>query len=720
MASAFTLEELPSKVALVTFDLPGKKVNTLGQAVLLELFGLVKELAKRTDLRGLLFRGGKPGQFIAGADLNELGSLAYASKEQVLKGITFGHGLFNSLSKLPFPTVALIDGNCMGGGTELVLSLDERIVAKGSQTKIALPETKIGLLPAWGGTQRLPRLIGVHGAVEMICSGEPIDAQKAVALGFAFDAVPADKLVEEGQRLVEYLVETGEWVSKRKRREQPVGLSADQAQFLFATVEGFVKGKTKGQYPAPLAALKAIREGCNKTLEEGLKAEAEAAMEVVGSQISANLIGVFFMGQRLARDPGVADPSVKPRDVKRVGVLGAGQMGAGIATAHARSGIPTLMVDVDNERVAAGMAKAQEVVISRVKIGRATPMDVASMLSLLNTSTSHASFGECDVVIEAVTENEKVKTATYRELAKVLKPGTILASNTSTISITRMAESAPDPSRFVGMHFFYPVDRMELVEVIRGQKTSDETVATIVALAKRVRKTPIVVKDCAGFLVNRVLFPYMNEALLLLSEGAPMDAIDKAATKFGMPMGPIALEDLVGLDTASYAGHVMLKAYPDRGVATPVLDELVKAGRLGQKTGAGFRKFDVKGKASADPAFDAILATHKTGDHVPDDAEITDRLFLAMLLEATRALQEQIVREASDVDMGLIYGIGFPPFKGGILRWADSEGAGKILETLKKYTSLGKRFEPTESLKTLAETGGRYYPLPASASKFGG
>jgi 3-hydroxyacyl-CoA dehydrogenase/enoyl-CoA hydratase/3-hydroxybutyryl-CoA epimerase/3-hydroxyacyl-CoA dehydrogenase/enoyl-CoA hydratase/3-hydroxybutyryl-CoA epimerase/enoyl-CoA isomerase len=720
MANAFRLEEIDRQVALVTFDLPDKKVNTLGQAVLTELAGLLGQLAKRTDLRGLLLRGGKPGNFIAGADLNELGALAFAPKEQVLKGIKFGHMLFTNLSRLPFPTVALIDGNCMGGGTELVLSMDDRLVSNSPQTKIGLPEVKVGLLPAWGGTQRLPRLIGVHPAIEMICSGDPIDATKAVAVGFAFDVVPAETLVEEGTRLLDYLVESGEWVARRKRREQPVGLTDDQANFLFAAAEGFVKGKTKGQYPAPLAALRAIREGCNKTLEDGLKAEQEAAMEVVGSPISANLIAVFFMGQRLARDPGVSDPSVKPRDVKRVGVLGAGQMGAGIATAHARSEIPTVMTDVDEARVAAGLAKARDVVLSRIKIGRATPMDMANMLSLLSTSTGHSAFADCDVVVEAVTENEQVKTSMYRELAKVLKPDAILASNTSTISITRMAASAPEPSRFVGMHFFYPVDRMELVEVIRGEKTSDETVATIVALAKRVRKTPIVVKDCAGFLVNRVLFPYMNEALLLLTEGASMDAIDKAATKFGMPMGPIALEDLVGLDTACYAGHVMLKAYPDRSVPTPVLDELVKAGRLGQKTKAGFRKFGAKGKAEPDPTADAIVQKHKTGDHVPSEAEITDRMFLAMLLEATRVLEEGIVREPSDVDMGLIYGIGFPPFKGGILRWADTEGAAKILERLGPYTRLGKRFEPTESLKKLAATGGRFYPLPAALAKSGG
>jgi 3-hydroxyacyl-CoA dehydrogenase/enoyl-CoA hydratase/3-hydroxybutyryl-CoA epimerase/3-hydroxyacyl-CoA dehydrogenase/enoyl-CoA hydratase/3-hydroxybutyryl-CoA epimerase/enoyl-CoA isomerase len=712
MASAFRLEEREHQLALVTFDLPGKKVNTLGRAVLMELAELIAGLEKRDDLRGLLFQG-KPGQFIAGADLNELGALAFAPKEQIQKGIGFGHQILGRLGRLPFPTVALIDGPCMGGGTELALALDERIASNSPQTKIGLPEVKVGLLPAWGGTQRLPRLIGVHPAVEMITSGEPVTAAKAAALGLVFDAVPAERLVEEGSRLIDYLQESGVWKTNRRKRSEPVGLTEDQARFLFAAAEGFIQGKTKGQYPAPLAALKAVQEGCNLPLEEGLKAEQAAAMEVVGTPISANLIGVFFMNNRLSRDPGVADPSVTPRPVKKVGVLGAGLMGSGIATAHARSGIPAVMVDVDESRIADGLKRATEVVAGRIKIGRATPEDLAKMLAMLNTSTTQQVFADCDVVVEAVTENEKLKTAMYRLLGKVMRPEAILASNTSTISITRMAESAPDPTRFVGMHFFYPVDRMELVEVIRGDKTSDETVATVVALAKAIRKTPIVVRDCPGFLVNRVLFPYMNEALLLLAEGASMDAIDRAATAFGMPMGPIALEDLVGLDTSWYAGQVMLDAYPDRAVPTPILGDLVKAGRLGKKSGAGFRRFVGKqGRPEADPEFAPFLEKYRTGDRVPDDAEITDRLFLAMLLEATRVVEEGIVREPGDADMGLILGIGFPPFRGGILRWCDTEGAKSILERLGRYAHLGKRFDPTETLKRHAATGETFYPRP--------
>lgn len=715
MAKAFQLEERGDKIAVLTFDLPDKKVNTLGQAVLAELAGIVGELEKRADLRGLLFRSGKPGQFIAGADLKELGALAFATKEQVAQAVGFGHQLFGRVSNLPFPTVALVDGNCMGGGTELTLAMDARIVADAPETKIALPEVKIGIIPGWGGTQRLPRLIGVHPAIEMISSGEPINAQKAAANGYAFDAVPRDRLVDEGVRLVEHLQETGEWKDNRRKRRQPLGLTETQELFAFGVAEGAIKGKTKGQYPAPLVALKAIRKGINAPLDEGLKIEAEAAAEVMGSPISANLIGVFFMQQRLARDPGVSDPNIKPAEIHRVGVLGAGLMGAGIATACARSGIPTAMVDVDDARIAAGMGRAQEVVASRIKIGRAQPADMVNMLSHLNGTTQTQAFGNCDLVVEAVTENEKVKTETYRQLADILKPGTILASNTSTISITRMAESAPDASRFVGLHFFNPVDRMELVEVVRGAKTSDETVATAVAFAKRIRKTPIVVNDCPGFLVNRVLFPYMNEALVLLSEGAPMDLLDKAAIAFGMPMGPIALQDLVGLDTSLYAGKVLAAAYPDRTPPTGVLEDLVKAGRLGAKSGAGFRKHaGRKSKPQADPDIEPILAKHRAkGATAPTDLEaLQNRLFLPMLLEATRVLEEGIVREPADVDMGLILGIGFPPFRGGILRWADALGADEILRRLEPLQALGKRFEPTETIAKMAKTGEKFYPIP--------
>ncbi len=720
MASAFQLEELDGQVALVTFDVPNSKVNTFSQPVIAELSALVDQLEKRTDLKGLLLKSGKRGQFIAGADLRELGALAYAPPDQVKQGIAVGHVLFDRISRLPFPTVALVDGNSLGGGTELTLSMDYRILSNSPGTRIGLPEIQVGLIPGWGGTQRLPRLVGVNAAISMICTGEPVDAKRAVDIGLAFDAVPAENLVEEGRRLIDYAQSSGEWKKNREQRSQPLGLSDDQNMFAFGVAAGQIQGKTKGQYPAPLAALKAIRDGINVSLEDGLKIEQETAMEVVGTTISANLIGVFFMNNGLSRDTGVSDRSVAPKKVDRIGVLGAGLMGAGIATAHARSGIPSGIVEVDDARLADGMKRAADVVAGRIKIGRATPQDMQQMLALMSTSTSTKLFSDCDVVVEAVTENEKIKTQVYAQLGEVLKDDAILASNTSTISITRMAESAPNPERFIGMHFFFPVDRMKLVEVIRGAKTSDETVATIVQLSKRIRKTPIVVNDCAGFLVNRILLPYMNESLQLLVEGASMDDIDKAATKFGMPVGPIALHDMVGLDTACYAGKVMVAAYSDRSVEAPLLEDMVKAGRLGKKSGAGFRAFQGrKGKPQADPSFEPLLAKHRSNERQFERQELEDRMFLPMLFEAVRCLEDNIVREPSHVDMGLILGIGFPPFRGGLLRWCDTEGAGEILKRAEPFVELGKRFEAPDMLQQMAKTGELFYPPPNLEEIFG-
>ena len=697
----FRFEELSAPfgaIGLLTFDVPDKKVNTLSQAVLAELVSHVEQLEKRADLKGLLFRSGKPGQFIAGADLNELAALIDASREQCQHAIVSGHTLFSRVSQLPFPIVALVDGNSMGGGTELILSMDYRIASTNPATKIALPETKIGLIPGWGGTQRMTRLVGVQHAIEIICGGEAVPATKAVQIGLCFDAVPADKLIEVGTALIERVQSTGEWKVDRQRRSQPLGLSENELMFAFACAEGAIKGKTKGQYPAPLAALKAIKLGINRPLDEGLKIEQEVALEVTGTPISSNLISVFFMNNAIGRDPGFLPATTKARDVKSVGVLGSGLMGAGIATAHARRSVPAVMVDVSQNQLADGLKRACQVIEGRIKIGRATPQDMQEMLTRLSASTSRAVFSDADVVVEAITENETLKKQAYGELKSLLRDDAILCSNTSTISITRMAEAAPHPERFVGMHFFYPVDRMELVEVIRGAKTDDDTVATIVALAKRIGKTPIVMQDCPGFLVNRVLLPYMNEAVLLLQEGASMDDIDKAATKFGMPMGPITLSDLVGLDTAYYAGQVVSTAYADRAKPTPILGELVKAGRLGNKSGAGFRKLNKKGKPEADPDFAPFLEKHRTDNRQFTLEELTDRLFLPMLLEATRVLEEGIVAEPHHVDMGLILGIGFPPFRGGILHWCDTEGASAIADRLGKYASLGKRFESTESI----------------------
>jgi 3-hydroxyacyl-CoA dehydrogenase/enoyl-CoA hydratase/3-hydroxybutyryl-CoA epimerase/3-hydroxyacyl-CoA dehydrogenase/enoyl-CoA hydratase/3-hydroxybutyryl-CoA epimerase/enoyl-CoA isomerase len=706
---ALRLEILDGDIALVTIDQPGSRANSLGQAMLGELEAMVAQLKKRTDLRGLIFQSGKPGMFIAGADLRELGS-APQDADSARKMVKRGLDLIAAIEALPYPTVAAIDGACMGGGLELAMGFDYRLASTHPKTEIGLPETKIGLIPGWGGTQRLTRLIGPSLAAEMICTGEAAKADRARQIGLVFDAVPAERLQEEAMRLLQSARQSGEWQAARKRKQQPVGLSEEQQSFTFAVARAQVMAKTGGQYPAPLAALEAIARGCNLPLEDGLKAETEQFVKLVGSPISRNLIAVFFMTQRLAKDPGVSDPSsVQPKTVHQVGVLGAGIMGAGIAGAHVRRGVPALLLDNIPQALEKGVGNITKSLQGRVEIGRMTAADAAGALARLSTGLTLSALADRDVVIEAIIENEEAKVNTYREVQKVLRPGAILASNTSTISITRMAKAVEKPENFAGMHFFNPVDRMQLVEVIHGEKTGDATVATLVALAKRIGKTPIVVRDCPGFLVNRILFPYLNESLVLLQEGASPRAIDKAATAFGMPMGPITLNDLVGLDTSLYAGRVINTAFADRAAPTRILDELVAAGRLGQKSGAGFYSYAKGSRGADDPAFEAILAKCRTGQRQIGNEEITDRLFLPMLTEASRVLTEGIVREPGDVDMGLILGIGFPPFRGGILRWADSLGMPKVLEKLKAYEKLGTRFQPTEQMRKLAAEGKGFY-----------
>jgi 3-hydroxyacyl-CoA dehydrogenase/enoyl-CoA hydratase/3-hydroxybutyryl-CoA epimerase/3-hydroxyacyl-CoA dehydrogenase/enoyl-CoA hydratase/3-hydroxybutyryl-CoA epimerase/enoyl-CoA isomerase len=710
-ASALRLEVLDGGFAVVTFDQPGSRANTLGQAVLGEFEELLATLRSRSGIRGMVLRSGKPGMFVAGADIKELAG-ARPDPGQVRRLLKRGLDVIAGFEALPYPTVAAIDGACTGGGLEIALGCDYRLAGTNPKTELGQAEVKIGIIPGWGGTQRLSRLIGPSFAAEMICSGDPVKAERAREMGLVWDVVPSERLLDEAVNLLRWAGTDGGWKEARVRKQKPVGLTEEQLTFAMAVARGQVLAKTGGHYPAPLAALDAIAKGCNLPLEDGLKAEAEAFAPLVGSPVSRNLIAVFFMTQRLAKDPGIADASVQPREVKQVGVLGAGIMGAGIAAAHVRRGIPALMIDNIPPALEKGVANITKSLQGRVEIGRMSPAEAAGALARLSTALTLHGLADRDVVIEAIIENEEAKIQTYREVEKLLPPGAILASNTSTISITRMAKSVKDPDRFAGMHFFNPVDRMQLVEVIRGEKTSDATVATLVALARRVGKTPIVCRDCPGFVVNRILFPYINESLVLLEEGVPARTIDKAAVAFGLPMGPIALNDLVGLDTSLYAGRVVNTAFADRSATTCVLEELVKAGRLGKKNGLGFFNYAKGSKGGDDPAVAAIIAKCRRpggrADMGPE--EINDRLFLPMLTEASRLLAEGIVRDPGDVDMGLILGTGFPPFRGGILRWADEQGLANVVKNLAKYEPLGERYRPTELIRKLAAEGKGFYP----------
>jgi 3-hydroxyacyl-CoA dehydrogenase/enoyl-CoA hydratase/3-hydroxybutyryl-CoA epimerase/3-hydroxyacyl-CoA dehydrogenase/enoyl-CoA hydratase/3-hydroxybutyryl-CoA epimerase/enoyl-CoA isomerase len=408
-------------------------------------------------------------------------------------------------------------------------------------------------------------------------------------------------------------------------------------------------------------------------------------------------------------DLGVAQTFVSPVVIRRAGVLGAGQMGAGIAATLLRAGIPTALLDVSQAVLDAGAKRASEILARWARDTQSAERGVEQPLLSLSASTDVGILAGCDVVIEAVTEDETVKTGMFRSLVSVLAEKAVVASNTSTIPITRLARSWPHPERFAGMHFFHPVHRMELVEVIRGKATSEETIETLVALARRLGKTPIVVRDGPGFLTTRVLFPYLSQAMQLLEEGAEMDAIDEAAIGFGMPTGPIALLDFVGLDTVLAISKVMAEGFPDRAAVSPLLVEMVQAGRQGQKSGAGFRMYERKGsRGLADPSLEPVLARHRKGRSQPDQETMIDRLFLPMLLEAIRVLEEGIVGSPADADLAVVLGLGFPASRGGLLAWCDSQGAGSITTRLERYQPLGLAFDPPATLLRLAAARGSF------------
>ena len=710
MTSALTLSRPQPDIALLSFDLPDKGANVLSRAVLAELDEHLSKLERDATVVGLILISAKSGTFIAGADLREFVASLSAPKSEVVALCRRGQELFRRLSKARFVTVAAIDGICVGGGAELASWCDRRIVSTNPRTEFGFPEVKLGLYPGWGGTVRAPRIIGLGNAVEIITSGESIDGKQAVALGLASDLVPADKLIEAAIRLIRQEQANGAYLADRQRWRQPLEVNPTELGFLGATASAMIQQETKGHYPAPAAALELMLETCGYDEQKALEKEAAGMAELFGSPINAALINIFFLTDRNKRDTGLDRSDVAPAKIQSVGVIGAGIMGSGIAAANLKQEVPVALTDASLEALTVGARNVLEEATYHKKLKGPDPQRAMSLGPLLSVARHQEELADCDLVVEAVVENVDVKKRLYAQLEPHLRPETILASNTSTIPITRLAEGLSRPDRFCGLHFFNPVRRMKLVEVIRGKQTSDQTVATAVAHAKRLGKMPVVVGDGPGFLVNRLLFPYMNEAIELLCEGASMQEIDKAAVGFGMPMGPIALYDMVGLDTAMYAGKTMWEAYPDRVVASPVLPAMVKAGRLGQKTKLGFYSYQNKrGNAQRDAAAEAIVANYRRGEAKFGREQIADRLILPMLLEATRLLEERLVRDVRDVDLGLVFGIGFPPFRGGLLFWADTLGAERIVRMLEPLARLGARMQPTPLLLEMAKSGKKFH-----------
>ncbi|MGE3405614.1 MAG: 3-hydroxyacyl-CoA dehydrogenase NAD-binding domain-containing protein [Pirellulales bacterium] len=710
MPNAISLSQPEPDLAVLTIDVQDKGANVLSQSILREFHEHLDALEKMPRLAGLIIRSGKPGSYIAGADLREFAASLDISADKTVEMCTTGRKLFQRLSQLPFVTVAAIDGICLGGGAEMSIWCDRRIMANDPKTQYGFPEVKLGLFPGWGGTARTPRMIGLGNAVELITSGESVDGRAAYKLGLATDVVPLDKIGEAAAALVRDEQRTGQWKADRAKWNGPIETNETELMYLGATASAYITQQTKGHYPAPQAALETMLGAASLDIEGACQAEAEGMASLFGSPVNRALINVFFLGDRNKKDTGIDDKGVKPRPVKSVSVYGAGIMGSAIAAVCVKRDLPVAVSDAQPAALEKGIKLILEEVAYNKATGGADVQRAFQFAPKVNGTMSDAEMAASDVVLEAIIENQDIKKSLYKRVEPLMRPDAILATNTSTIPIEKLAEGLARPERFCGIHFFNPVRKMPLVEVIRGPKTSDETVASAVAFAKSIGKSPIVVFDGPGFLVNRALFPYLNEALDLILDGVPISQIEKAAKQFGMPMGPITLYDVVGLDTAMYAGAVMYEAFPDRCLASPTLLSLVKAGKLGQKTGSGFFVYkDAKGRGSPNPDLSKYVDPYSREPRKLSDEQVTARLFLPMLLEATRILEEKKVRDPRDVDLGLIYGIGFPPFKGGLLFWADQLGAKKILEMLKPWEHLGARFKPTEMLLEMAESGKRFY-----------
>jgi len=697
-------------IALLTFNDPHKGANVLSSAVLAELEAHLNRLEKEPGLAGLVIRSGKPGSFIVGADLREFVVSFNAPREQIVAMCHRARQLFQRLCTLPFVTVAAIDGLCLGGGAELALWCDHRLFADDPKAQLGFPEIKLGLYPGWGGTVRSSRIAGLANAVEIVTGGESIDARTAVLMGLATDLVPRDRLEHAAIELIRSQQQSGQYLDNRQRWSQPLAITDTELTFLAATAGAMIQQQTKGHYPAPPVALEMMLEAAGLDAEAACEKEAEGMADLFGTPVNQALINVFFLGDRNKRSTGVAKPDVQPRPIKSISVIGAGIMGQGIAAANLKRNIPVSITDAAPNALHAGIEKILEEAAYDKKTRRPDPQRAVHYASLLEGTTSDEELAAADLVIEAVVEIPDVKRRILARLEPKLRSTAVLGSNTSTIPITKLAEGLAHPDRFCGIHFFNPVRKMPLVEVIRGKQTSDETIATVVAYAKSIGKSPVVVNDGPGFLVNRLLFPYLAEAVELLLDGAEPAAVERAARQFGMPMGPLLLYDVVGLDTAYYAGRVMYEAFPDRVAASPVVGVLIKAGRLGQKSGAGFFSYARdKEHGEPDPELARLIDPIVRRPQKFTQEQLTARLFLPMLLEATRALEEGIVQDPRDVDLGLIYGLGFPPFKGGLLFWADTMGLDRILKMLEPLADLGPRMQPTPLLLEMAHSGRRFY-----------
>jgi 3-hydroxyacyl-CoA dehydrogenase/enoyl-CoA hydratase/3-hydroxybutyryl-CoA epimerase len=725
------LETRRDGLAFLIFDRPHDKVNLLTAPVVAVLEILIDQSAHDKNVRGLVLTSAKPASFIAGADVNEIRALASIQDAELAS--RKGQRLFDAIERLPFPVVAAINGTCLGGGTELVLACHFRIVADDPRVEIGLPEVRLGIMPGWGGTQRLPRLVGIGPALDMILTGRSATARRAVKIGLADDLVPPETLLEAAERLVMDAAEG----RRRPRRRLPDSLLARTNPVRLARLaaasyiarRGLRARVRETHYPAPYRALESVIHGLRHGMDQGLRREAELLGPLAAGRTSKNLVSIFLMQRAARRDPGVDDPAVRPKEVSAAAVIGAGVMGGGIAQALSRGGLPVRLKDIDPGALSRGMGHAYDLYRDELRKDRLTRRECDQKLALIQPTLEYTGLRRSDVVIEAVVESLAVKHQVLREVEAVVPKGYIFATNTSSLPIGAIGEQARRPEDVVGLHFFNPVHKMPLVEVIRGPRTSQEAVATAVALAKRIGKTPVVVGDAPGFLVNRILMTYLGEALVMLEEGAMIDEVDRVMLDFGMPMGPLALLDQIGIDVASHVAGVLSEAFRDRAPRSTALQILKDKGWLGRKTGQGFylhpdgqddgprdRRLAPKHRArrSEGPPRDVNEAVYglisaRPRHHV-DAGPTETRLVLPMINEAARCLEAGLVAGGSQVDLAMVLGTGFPPFRGGLLRHADTLGLTAVVQGLEALAGRhGPRFLATRLLLEMAREGRAFF-----------
>lgn len=694
------------------YDAKDGSVNKFDQQTSTEYEQAVSALEARDDIKGLVVTSGK-SVFIAGADITEFVGYFQRSQQELESWLYEFNQVFNRFEDLPFPKVAAINGAALGGGCEMTLVCEYRVM--GASGQIGLPETKLGIFPGWGGTIRGSRLLGIDNILEAVATAKFYKPDEALKVGFVDAVVADDALVDSAIDLVKKCIKGDlNWQARRQEKLEPVKLNQLEQAMAFNSGKGMIFAKANPkQYPAIALAVEAIEKHANLQRDEAVKVEVAGFAKAAKTPQAAALVGLFLNDQlvkKLAKEH-----SKEAHDINEAAVLGAGIMGGGIAYQAASKGLPIIMKDIKSEQLELGMSEATKLLSKQVERGKLTPAKMGETLSRIRPTLNYGDFGETDIVIEAVVENPKVKEAVLAEVESLVKEDAILASNTSTISITRLAKALKRPENFVGMHFFNPVHRMPLVEVIRGEKTSEKAIATTVALAQKMGKTPIVVNDCPGFLVNRVLFPYFGAFDLLLKEGVDFVQIDKVMERFGWPMGPAYLIDVVGLDTGVHGAEVMAEGFPDRMKPDYKggIKHLFENNRLGQKNGVGFYKYemDKKGKPKklADEATYELLKAVQTDSRQVDDQEIIDRMMIAFCNETVRCLEDNIVASAGEADMAMIMGVGFPPFRGGPCRYIDQIGVANYVELCNRYAHLGKAYEAPAKLVTMAANGETFY-----------